>query len=171
MKKILLSFVAALIAGLPAPIVRAEDAPAVPPKTEEKKPEKTPDAKDLEREKDKLKKEVESYTKRLKGEAGKKLWEVVTKGSDDELKATGLKPEAIEALKTERPNLKGWEDVLTNEKLGKEVIKGLTDYGSSSKFTKSIEDEAKAKEKADKEKDREKKKARKEREKEKDKAK
>ena len=78
-------------------------------------------------------------------------------------KGMTLPTETIETLKTERPNLKGLYSILANEKLGKDILKQLVSYGDSSKFSKAIENEAKAKEKAEKERVREKKKARKER--------
>ena len=108
-------------------------------------------------------KEAEPLTRRLKGDTASKLWELVQKGDDEALKATGLPTETIETLKTERPNLKGLYSILANEKLGKDILKQLVSYGDSSKFSKAIENEAKAKEKAEKERVREKKKARKER--------
>jgi len=110
-----------------------------------------------------LKKEAEPLTRRLKGDTAGKLWELVQKGDDTALKATGLPAATLEVLKTERPNLKGLHSLLANEKLGKDTLKQLVAYGNSSKFAKLVEEEAKEKEKAEKERIREKKKARKER--------
>lgn len=155
------------IAKAPAPV--GEKA-AKPMTDEEAKKARDEEAKKKEAEQNKseeeLKKEAEPLTRRLKGEAAGKLLEVVQKGDDDALKATGLPAATLETLKAERPHLKGLHSVLANEKLGKEVLKQLVAYGSSSKFAKSIEDEAKAKEKAEKERLREKKKAKRERDKE-----
>ena len=165
MKSLIFVFVVTGAVAFTSPLLSAEEKPAAPPKKEEKKDA----SKEVDRDAEKLKKEVEGYTKRLKGETAKKLWEIVSKGSDDDLKATGLKAEVIETLKSERPNLKGWPDVLTNDKLGRQVLKDLTDYGASSKFTKILEDEEKQKDKKEKDKEREQRKARKEREKSRDK--
>jgi len=175
MKKHLLSALLLSALGACAPVLAAPDKAAKEEKSESRKDEKKSDAKkddekksdekkEDDRDKEKLKKEAEAYTKKMKEEPKKKLWEIVTKGSDTELTATGLKPETVTALKEARPSLKGWEDILATESLGKPVMKELTDYGSSSKFTKSIEDELKAKEKSEKERDREKKKESRERE-------
>jgi hypothetical protein len=132
----------------------------------EKKADQSDPSKDEKGDKDveKNKKETDSILKRLDEDAKKKLWEVVTKGSDEELKATKLQPEAIEALKEARPNLKGWGDILTTESLGRDVLRDLVAYGASPKFAKEIADEKKAKEKAEKDRERDIKKARKARE-------
>lgn len=150
----------------------ATEKPADPKTDEAAKKARDEAAKKKEAEQNKseetLKKEAESYTRRLKEDAAGKLWEVVQKGDDDALKATGLPAETLETLKAERGNLKGLYSILSNEKLGKDVLKQLVAYGSSSKFAKSIEEEAKAKEKAEKERVRDKKKAKRERDKEKE---
>jgi len=175
-----LPLAAALALSVGAPAAVAQDtakdpAPvgekaAKPMTDEEAKKARDEEAKKKEAEQNKseeeLKKEAEPITRRLKAESAGKLWEVVQKGDDDALKATGLPAATLETLKAERPQLKGLHSVLANEKLGKEVLKQLVAYGSSSKFAKSIEDEAKAKEKAEKERLREKKKAKRERDKE-----
>jgi hypothetical protein len=180
MKPSLLPLAAALTLSLGTPLLVAQEAvPETPPagekasdpKAEEAaKKARDEEAKKKEAEENKseeaLKKEAESYTRRLKGESAGKLWEVVQKGDDDALKATGLSAETIETLKAERGNLKGLHSILGNEKLGKDVLKQLVAYGSSSKFTKAIADEAKAKEKAEKDRVREKKKAKRDRDKE-----
>ena len=179
--RLLLAAVCALTLGAPAvlseepaaPTTPAAEKPADPKADEAAKKVRDEEAKKKEAEQNKseeeLKKEAEPYTRRLKGDTAGKLWEVVQKGDDDALKATGLPAETIETLKTERGNLKGLYSILGNEKLGKDVLKQLVAYGSSSKFAKSIEDEAKAKEKAEKERVRDKKKAKRERDKDKDK--
>ncbi len=174
MKRTLLPLLALCALAVPARLTAADEKPAEPAKTETPAAPDTPkpEKKELsERDLEKAKKEAEAMLKKLKEEPKKKLWEIVTKGSDDDLKATGLKPEVVEKLKAARPDLKGWADVLTNETLGKAVLKELVDYGASSKFVKSIEDAGKEKEKKEKDREREKKKERKEREKERDKEK
>lgn len=175
----LLPLAAALALSVGAPATVAQDtakdpAPvgekaAKPMTDEEAKKARDEEAKKKEAEQNKseeeLQKEAEPITRRLKGDSAGKLWEVVQKGDDDALKATGLPAATLETLKAERPHLKGLHSVLANEKLGKDVLKQLVAYGSSSKFAKSIEDEAKSKEKAEKERLREKK-AKRERDKE-----
>jgi hypothetical protein len=180
MKSSILPLAAAIGLSIGTPAVTAEETGRDPvgtgekvsdPKAEEAaKKARDEEAKRKEAEKDEaeatLKKEAEPYTRRLKGEAAGKLWEVVQKGDDAALAATGLPAATLEVLKAERPNLKGLYSVLGNEKLGKEVLKQLAAYGGSSKFAKAIEEEAKAKEKAEKERLREKKKAKRDRDKE-----
>jgi hypothetical protein len=151
----------------PAPAPASEEKTDTPPLDEAAKKARDEAAKVKEaeqlRSEAELIKEAEPLTRRLKGDTASKLWELVQKGDDEALKATGLPAETIETLKTERPNLKGLYSILANEKLGKDILKQLVSYGDSSKFSKAIENEAKAKEKAEKERVREKKKARKER--------
>lgn len=172
MKRTIISLTLLAAFGISAPILVGEDtAPQRPPALDDAaKKARDEEAKRKEAESDKaeeeLKKEAEAYTRRLKGDTAGKLWEVVQKGDDDALKATGLPAATIETLKAERPNLKGLHSILANEKLGKDVLKQLVAYGGSSKFAKSIEQAAKEKEKAEKERVREKKKAQREREKE-----
>jgi hypothetical protein len=148
---------------LATPTFAADEKPATGKPAAEKKDEKA-DEKKGEKDTEKNKKDAEAMLKRLKDDAKKKLWDVVTKGSDDDLKAAKLTPEKIEALKEARPNLKAWEDILATESLGRDVLKDLVDYGASAKFTKDIDDEKKAKDKAEKDRERDKKKARKDRE-------
>jgi hypothetical protein len=177
----LLPLAAALTLCLaPAGVVAQESTPATPaaapetpadPKAEEAaKKARDEEARKKEAEEAKaeevLKKEAEPLTRRLKGESAGKLWELVQKGDDAALEATGLPAATLETLKAERGSLKGLHSILANEKLGKEVLKQLVAYGSSSKFAKTIEKEAKAKESAEKERVREKKKARRERDQE-----
>ncbi len=180
MKPSLLHLSAALSLSFIAPGVIAQDsAPATPsgaeaaadPKADEAaKKARDEEARKKEAEEAKaeeaLKKEAEPLTRRLKGEAAGKLWELVQKGDDDALQATGLPAATLETLKAERGSLKGLHSLLAHEKLGKEVLKQLVAYGSSSKFAKAIEKEAKAKESAEKERVREKKKAKRDRDKE-----
>lgn len=182
MKRSFIPFAASLVLVLAAPVLSAQEvakdpAPATEKAADPKADEAAKKARDEEAKKkeaeenkseEELKKEAEPYTRRLKGESAGKLWEVVQKGDDDALKATGLPTATLDTLKAERPSLKGLHSILGNEKLGKDVLKQLVAYGSSSKFTKSIEDEAKAKEKAEKDRVREKKKAKRERDKEKE---
>lgn len=169
MKRLLIPSAAAIVLGIAAPVVVAQDDGQKRPAALDADAKKARDdeAKRKESEttraEDELKKEAEAYTRRLKPEAAGKLWEVVQKGDDEALKATGLSAETIETLKAERPKLKGLHSVLANEKLGKDVLKQLASYGGSSKFAKAIEQEAKAKEKAEKERVREKKKTQRER--------
>lgn len=169
--------VAVALSSYPAAAVAQDTAPTPTPASEEKTDtppldeaaKKARDEAAKEKEAEQLRseaeliKEAEPLTRRLKGDTASKLWELVQKGDDEALKATGLPAETIETLKTERPNLKGLYSILANEKLGKDILKQLVSYGDSSKFSKAIENEAKAKEKAEKERVREKKKARKER--------
>lgn len=151
----------------PTPAPASEEKTDTPPLDEAAKKARDEAAKVKEaeqlRSEAELIKEAEPLTRRLKGDTASKLWELVQKGDDEALKATGLPTETIETLKIERPNLKGLYSILANEKLGKDILKQLVSYGDSSKFSKAIENEAKAKEKAEKERVREKKKARKER--------
>ena len=151
----------------PTPAPAREEKTHTPPLDEAAKKARDEAAKVKEaeqlRSEAELIKEAEPLTRRLKGDTASKLWELVQKGDDEALKATGLPTETIETLKIERPNLKGLYSILANEKLGKDILKQLVSYGDSSKFSKAIENEAKAKEKAEKERVREKKKARKER--------
>jgi hypothetical protein len=148
-------------AGEKTPDPKAEEAAKKARDEEARKKEAEKDEADAA-----LKKEAETYTRRLKGESAGKLWELVQKGDDAALAATGLPASTLDLLKAERPNLKGLHSILGNEKLGKDVLKQLVAYGGSSKFTKAIEEEAKAKEKAEKERVREKKKAKRDRDKE-----
>lgn len=180
MTRSILPLAAALALGVGAPSVFAQDAAkdtpppaekAADPKADEAaKKARDEEAKMKEAEQNKseevLKKEAESYTRRLKADSAGKLWEVVHKGDDDALKATGLSADTIATLKAERPNLKGLHSILANEKLGKDVLKQLVAYGGSSKFAKTIADETKEKEKAEKDRVRDKKKAKRERDKE-----
>ncbi|MFN0130232.1 MAG: hypothetical protein ACKV19_26515 [Verrucomicrobiales bacterium] len=172
MKRHFIPFLVLATLGLGASILVGEDTvPQRPPALDEAaKKARDEEAKkkeaESERAEEELRKEAEPYTRRLKGDTAGKLWEVVQKGDDDALKATGLPAATIETLKAERPNLKGLHSILSNEKLGKEVLKQLVSYGGSAKFAKSIEQAAKEKEKAEKERVREKKKAQREREKE-----
>ena len=158
----MLTSLAVAALALTVPAMGAEEKPGKEASTEKKAAKK---ADEPDRDAEKVKKEAEAMTKRLSDDAKKKLWEVVTKGSDEDLAETKLKPDVVTALKEARPNLKGWDDILTAETLGKDALKQLVDYGSSSKFTKSIEDEKKQKELAEKERARGIKKARQEREK------
>jgi hypothetical protein len=178
----LIPLAAALAVSFGSPASVAQDAPKVPASPAEKPADPKADeaakkARDEEAKKqetalnkteDEQKKEAEPYTRRLKGDSAGKLWEVVQKGDDAALKATGLSAELVETLKAERPNLKGLYSILGNEKLGKDVLKDLVAYGSSSKFAKSLEEEARNKEKAEKDRVRDKKKARRDREKDKE---
>jgi len=180
MKPSLFPLAAAFILSFGTTVVTAQEAGGDPvaagekasdPKAEEAaKKARDEEAKKKEAEENEaeavLKKEAEPYTRRLKGEAAGKLWEVVQKGDDAALEATGLPAATLEVLKAERPKLKGLHSILGNEKLGKEVLKQLAAYGGSSKFAKAIEEEAKAKEKAEKERLREKKKSKRDRDKE-----
>jgi len=165
-------FAAVVVLGCAAPALVAEEAAApepAPALDDAAKKARDDEAKRKEAEQEKvegeLKKEAEPITRRLKSEAAGKLWEVVQKGDDDALKATGLPAATIEILKAERSKFKGLHSILANEKLGRDVLKQLSAYGGSSKFAKAIEDEAKAKEKAEKDRIREKKKTQREREK------
>jgi hypothetical protein len=171
-----LAAAAAMTVSFGTPAASAQETPPAEQKSTDPEAEaaakkaRDEEAKKKEAEQNKaeeaLKKEAEVFTRRLKDDAAGKLWEVVQKGDDDALKATGLDAATLERLKTERPNLKGLHSILGTEKLGKDVLKQLVAYGSSSKFAKTIEEEAKAKEKAEKERVREKKKAQRERDKE-----
>jgi hypothetical protein len=157
----IITLLSAAILALAVPAVGADEKPGKEAEAEGKAAKK-PD--EPSREMEKAKKEAEAMTKRLSDDAKKKLWEIVTKGGDEELAETKLKPELVTALKEARPNLKGWEDILTTAPLGRDALKQLVDYGGSSKFTKAIEDEKKQKETAEKERARGIKKARQERE-------